>query len=89
MITFDRIGNKKVWWFTSYTNLWKLSREVARKCKKQHHWISKWIWEHQSSACTNCGALVGFNSVVTRFGFTCWTCKDILVEREKFNNPNI
>jgi hypothetical protein len=75
IITRDKIGNKRVWWFTTDTRMWFLLRRVARWADSHGFArVARWIWRHQSSACHLCGALVGFNSVVSRIGFTCWPC---------------
>ena len=51
---------------------WFFIRKVARFFNNIHlSFISRFIWRQQLMACDYCGRLVGMNSTISRFGFTC------------------
>ena len=73
-------GMSKYW---IHRHIYSFSRDIARFCNKYERlkFIAIFIWRRDALACDCCGELVGFNSVVSRFGFTCRSCLAIK-ERE-------
>ena len=40
--------------------------------------IARYFWRKDIRACDYCGALVGMNCVISRYGCACWQCHESL-----------
>ena len=62
---------------------YKIIKKLSNFCIKYKflHPIVKLVWKHMIW-CNHCGKDIGFNSVISRFGFNCWDCHDVKVLKE-------
>lgn len=79
---FDKAGNYN--YASVHWQVFILARKIARFFQKRDMiWASKMIWKRMLMACDHCGALVGMNVTISKFGEACDTCHKELKNKEK------
>jgi len=59
-------------------------RRIARRLSETRlSFVSRFIWKRQVMACDYCGRLVGLDSTVSKFGFTCEPCLEELKKKSE------
>lgn len=54
-----------------------IKKKIFKSLGDYFYRIARYFWSI-TTVCNYCGKDVGFNSVVSSYGFTCWKCKERL-----------